>query len=275
MSTDTTVPSTSRPRRVEVRPVTLTRVIRSEAIKFSTLRSSWVTLAIAFIGIIGIAALAGWALNSHWSEIDPRERLAFSPVDHSLGGVNLSQLAIGVLGVMMVSGEYATGMIRATLAAVPKRVPVVVAKLVVFAALTFVVMLVGAFAAFVVGQQTLGTHGTTLGAPHAWRAIFGVGFYLAVIGALAMGIAWMLRNTAGSIATLFGLLLVLPGLELLLPSTWQPHVIPYMPSSAGAALYSVHPDPSALSPGLGALVVCGWAVAALAGGTVVLLRRDA
>jgi ABC-type transport system involved in multi-copper enzyme maturation permease subunit len=277
MSIDTTPDASTgtSPGRVEVHPVTLARVVRSEWVKLTTLRSSWVTLAIAFVGIIGIAALAGWALASHWSHLDPAERLTFNPVDHSLRGVNLAQLAIGVLAVMVVSGEYATGMVRSTLAAVPTRLPVVWAKLVVFSVVTFVTMLVGSFLAFLAGQQTLASHGTTLAAPHAWRAIVGVAVYLALIGALAMGLAWIIRSTAGSIATLFGLLLVLPGLELLLPSTWQPHVIPYMPSSAGSAFYSVRPDPGSLSAGVGLLVLCLWVVASLVAGAVVLRRRDA
>jgi hypothetical protein len=107
------------------------------------------------------------------------------------------------------------------------------------------------------------------------RVIFGVALYLTVVGALAVGLGFVLRSTAGGIATLVGLLLVLPGIAQLLPDTWQPHVLPYLPSNAGAGVFAVHPDPGMLSTWNGFAVFCAWAVAALVLGAVVLRRRDA
>ena len=105
--------------------------------------------------------------------MDPGERATFNPIDRSLAGVNIAQLAVGVLGVLLISGEYATGMIRATLAAAPRRLPVLWAKAGLYAVVTLGLMVVSALVAFLVGQQALATHGTTLSAPHAWRAIIG------------------------------------------------------------------------------------------------------
>ncbi|MGH3509593.1 MAG: ABC transporter permease [Nocardioidaceae bacterium] len=270
---DTTL---SRPTSsVRVAPVTLRRVLLSEWIKMRSLRSTTLTLLAAILAMVALAWLVGWATNAHWAEMHPDERLTFNPIDRSLAGVNLAQLAIGVLGVLLVTGEYATGMIRATFAAAPRRLPVIWAKAGLYAVVTFVLMFVSAFVAFVVGQHFLATHGTTLAAPHAWRAIVGVAGYLTLVGVLAVAFGFLIRSTAGGIATLFGLLLVLPGIGQLLPSSWQPHLLPYLPSNAGASIYSVRTDTSALSAGNGLLVLCIWVVVALAAAAVLVRRRDA
>jgi ABC-2 type transport system permease protein len=260
---------------VVVAPVTQRRVFVSEWIKMRSLRSTTLTLLAAVIAMVALAWLIGWATNAHWDSMQPDERAQFNAIDRSLGGVNLAQLAIGVLGVLLVTGEYATGMIRATFAAAPRRLPVIWAKAGLYAAVTFALMLPSAFFAFLIGQHFLATHGTTLGAPHAWQAIFGVAGYLTLIGILAVAFGFMIRSTAGGIASLFGLLLVVPGVGQLLPTSWQSHTLPYLPSNAGAAFYSARPDPSALSAGTGLLVLCLWALAALAGAAIVVRRRDA
>jgi ABC-2 type transport system permease protein len=250
-------------------------VIASEWIKLRSLRSSWLTLAAAVIGMIGIGWLVSFETNSHWSHMQADERIGFDPVSRSLTGVYLAQLAIGVLGVLVISGEYATGMIRATLSAVPRRLPVLWAKLGVFASVTLVLMVVSSFAAFLVGQQLLGSHGTTLSAPHALRAVIGVALYLTVVAILAIGLGFIIRSTAGGIAALFGLLLVLPAIGHVLPTSWQQHILPYLPSNAGGALYTLKPDPGTLAPWTGFGVMCLWALAAVVAGAVLLRRRDA
>jgi len=127
----------------------------------------------------------------------------------------------------------------------------------------------------VVGQHFLASHGTTLSAPHAWRAILGTAVYLTLIAVLAVAFGFAIRSTAGGIASLFGLLLVLPGIGQLLPSSWQSHTLPYLPSNAGSAFYSARPDPTALSPGVGLLVLVIWVAVALATAAALLTRRDA
>ena len=262
--------------RVPVAPVTQLRVLRSEWIKMRSLRSTAFTLLAAVVAMVALAAIIGAATNSHWTRMSIIERLRFNAVDRSLGGVHLAQLAIGVLGVLMISGEYATGMVRATLSAVPRRLPVLWAKAALYAVVTFVLMLGSSFVAFLVGQHFLATHGTDLSAPHAWRAIFGTAIYLTAVSLMAIALGFIIRSTAGGIATLFGLLLVLPGIGLLLPTDWQKHTLPYLPSNAGESLFSAAPpDPNALSPGHGLLVLAIWVVVGLAAAAVALVRRDA
>ncbi|MHB1445005.1 MAG: ABC transporter permease [Acidimicrobiales bacterium] len=255
--------------------VTQARVIRSEWLKFRTLRSSWIALGAGVAGMVGIGLLVSWATNNHWSQMSPIHRLIFDPVSHSLRGTLLAQLAIGVLGVLMVSGEYGTGMMRSTLGAVPNRLPVVWAKVSVFAVVTFVSTLVAAFAAFFGGQALLRTHGVSLSAPDALRCVIGAALYLTVVGVLAVGLGFMIRNTAGGIAALFGLLLVLPGLANALPTSWQHWIIPYLPSPAGMNVFAVLRAPSTLAAWTGFGVFCIWAAVAVALGALVLSRRDA
>ena len=187
----------------------------------------------------------------------------------------LAQLAIGVLGVLLISGEYSTGMIRATLAAVPKRLPVLWAKAGVFSVVAAVLMIAASFAAFLGGQALLGSHGTTLAGAGVTRAVVGAGLYLTVVGLLGIALGFIIRNTAGAIATLFGVLLVLPVLGEVLPSTWAKHITPYLPSNAGQAVMSVHQAPGDLAPWTGFAVFCCYAAAAIIAGAVLLRRRDA
>jgi ABC-2 type transport system permease protein len=275
MSTATSPRTEPARSAVHVAPVTQRRVLVSEWIKMTSLRSTVFTLVAAVLAMIALAWLVGWATNSHWASMDPGERAGFNAIDRSLAGVNLAQLAIGVLGVLSITGEYATGMIKATFSAVPRRLPVLWAKAALYAGVTFVLMLVSAVLAFVVGQHFLGSHGTTFAAPHAWRAIFGAAGYLTLIGVFAVALGFILRSTGGAIAALFGLLLVLPGVGLLLPASWQQHTLPYLPSNAGASMFGVHAMPTALSPGVGLLVLCLWAAVALAVAALMVKRRDA
>jgi ABC-2 type transport system permease protein len=260
---------------VKVEPVTPARVLRSEWIKMRSLRSTALTLAAGFALMVAIGWIFGWASNGHWSEMRPDEQASFSPIDVTLAGFNLAQLAIGVLGVLLVTGEYATGMIRATFGAVPQRLPVLWAKATLYAGVTFALMLAAAFVAFIGGQQLLGTHGTNLSADGAVRAMVGVAGYLALIGVFSVALGFIIRSTAGGVATLFALLLVLPSLGLLLPASWREHLLPYLPSNAGATMFSVRTATEALSATTSLLVLLGWVVTALAGAALVLKRRDA
>jgi ABC-2 type transport system permease protein len=260
---------------VAVKAVTQRLVLRSEWVKMRSLRSTTLTLAAA----VGLMTGAGWmvgALTSHyWSTLRPDELLAFSAVDRTLIGFNLAQLAVGVLGVLLVTGEYATGMIRATFGAVPRRLPVLWAKASLYAGVTFALMLVAALVGFLGGQLLLGSHGTTLSAPGALQGVVGVAVYLMLIGVFAVALGFVLRSTAGGVASLFGLLMVLPGLGLLLPSSWQQHLLPYLPSNAGMSMISTHPAASSLSASGGLLVLLTWVAAALAVAAVLVTTRDA
>lgn len=267
--------TTERPTDVQVHAVTLPRVLRSEWVKARSLRSTWLTMLVAVVALIGISALISWATNNRWDRLDAEERASFEPIFRSLAGVNLAQLAIVVLGVLLISGEYSTGMVRSTFAAVPTRWPVLVAKTLLFGVVTFAISLVSAFVAFLLGQQLLGTHGTTLSAPHAVGSILGAAGYLALIGVMAVAFGFVVRSTAGGISSLIGLLLVLPGIGQLLPSSWQRYTLPYLPSNAGGSMFNPRPETAhALSPAGGLLVLAIWVALSLVVAFVLLRRRD-
>ncbi len=272
------VPGTSRhgyrSRHVPVSPVTQGRMIASEWVKLSTLRSTWITLTVAFVGTVGFSALGCWAVVDRLGRADQARREAFSAINQSVAGAQIAMLAIVVLGVLAITGEYATGMIRSTVSACPKRLPLLWGKLLVFGVMAWVVSTLASFTSFFIGQRILGSYGTTISAPGALRAVFGVGLYLTVVGLLSLGLGTLIRSTAGSIAAVFGLLLILPPLALLLPTNWQDHIVRYLPSNAGSALFSVPADPGLLAPWTGFAVLCAWAAVAIALGAVRLKRSD-
>ena len=258
--------------------VTLPRVLRSEWLKFWSLRSSYYALGGMVVAMVGFGGLFSAVTANRYPLMTHAEQLRLDPAQVSLRGYALAQLVIGVLGVLVITGEYGTGMIRSSVGAAPRRWPVLVGKAAVFAAITLVVTEIAAFAAFFVGQAFLDTQhiGTTLDADGVLRGVVGTGLYLTVVGLLGTGIGFIIRSTAGSIATVFGLLLVLPALGEALPSDWGDKINPYLPSNAGQQILVVHPDAAAvLSPWGGFAVFCGYAAAALVLGGYLLKRRDA
>jgi ABC-type transport system involved in multi-copper enzyme maturation permease subunit len=254
-------------------PVTQGQVIRSEWIKLRSVRSSWFVLAATVLGIAVIGLLVSYVNNAHWSSMNAGDRADFNPVNQDLIGVNLAELTVGVLGVLAVTSEYATGMIRATFAAVPGRFPVLAAKAAVLAAVTFAVSLVTVLVTFVGGQALLGSHGISLAHPEAVRAVFGATLYLTVVAVLGVGLGFLVRSTAGGIATLIGVLLVIPIMASALPGSSG--FVRYLPSMAGRALFIMNGGDGMLSPWLGFGVFLLYAVIVLAAAALVLRRRDA
>jgi ABC-type transport system involved in multi-copper enzyme maturation permease subunit len=226
----------------------------------------------------GLGMIVAGFQMAHWADMHPRERATYDAIDAGVGGYHLAQLAIGVLGVLLISGEYATGMIRSTFMAVPRRLPVLWAKALVFSAITFALMLVSSFVSFfgvqaIVAQRHVQAH---LGDPHALRVVIGSALFLTVLGLLAVGIGGLVRNTAGGIAVFVGLLFVLPGITALLPSSVSDVVSPYLPLNAGFAVTtSTFENSHHLAPWVGFAVFCGYAAVALAAAAVGLVRRDA
>ncbi|HUX71183.1 MAG TPA: ABC transporter permease subunit [Cellulomonadaceae bacterium] len=263
--------------------VTAWRVIASEWVKFRSLRSTVVTIAIALVVIIGFGALAAGVVSGDVTRpTGPGGgggggAFATNPTAVSLAGMTLAQIIVGILGVLAITGEYSSGMIRATLAAVPRRLPVLWAKVLVIGVSTFVVAVPASFGAFALGQTILGTgHNTTLSDPGVLRAVFGSAVYLTAIALLGLGLGALLRHTAGAIGALFGLLMVAPGLlPLVLPKSWGDSIVPYLPSNAGESFSSVVPKTGMLSAGGGALVLMAWLVVLLGVSAVLLRRRDA
>jgi ABC-2 type transport system permease protein len=257
--------------------VTQARVLASEWVKFRSLRSTYLALAAAVVAVIGFGSLFAGVVASNWATMEAVQRARINPAAVSLRGVFLAQLIIGVLGALVVSGEYGTGMIRSSLAAAPTRLPVLWAKAAVFAAVTYVVMTVSAFVAFFCGQALLGTQHieTNLSEPGVLRAVIGAGLYLTVVGLLGVAFGWIIRHTAGAISTLMGLLLVVPVLAEALPESWAIHVNPYLPSNAGQEIFALRFAPGDLAPWTGFVVFCAYLVVAIAAAAVLLTRRDA
>ena len=260
-----------------VRGVSFPRVMRSEWIKFRSVRSSWITLAVTMVLFIGLGTLFSAARAAHWPPRDRGELLTFDPTRISLAGVFLAQLAVGVLGVLMVTAEYTTGTIRATLTAVPTRLPVYLAKPLLFAVLSVITLVPSAFAAFSFGQRMLSAKHiqTSLSAAGVTRAVIGAGLYLALVGLFGVALGWLLRHTAAAISTLFGVMLILPLLARVLPSPWSDDVSKWLPSGAGQAVFAVRQDPATFAPWTGFGVFAAYVVAFLIAGGVVLMRRDA
>ena len=260
--------------------VTWLGVVRSEWIKLRSLRSTWYSLLAVVLIIDGLGTLFSVVrANRMENAIGPDGKLiGIDATQISLRGAFLAQLAIGVLGALVITGEYATGMIRSSLGAVPRRQPVLWTKAAVFAATVMIVSLVATLLGFLLGQQALaGTHQqATLSTPGALRAVIGAAVYLTLIGLLAVGLGFVIRSTAGAIATLVGIVLVAPLLANALPSPYSDDVIKYLPLSAGQRIIStVNPDPNQLGPWTGIGVTALYALAALIAGAVLLNRRDA
>ncbi len=233
---------------------------------------------LATIGITaGFGALLSWAFVHRYPRLGLRDRLTFDPTLHSLRGLFLAQLAIGVLGVLVMSAEYATGTIRTTLAAVPQRRTLYAAKVTVFGVVGLVVGVAASCAGFFVGQSILSSRHieASIGDPGVLRAVLGAGLYLALVGLMGLGLGAILRRTAGAVATLMALVLVLPILAQALPSPWNDDVSQYLPARAGAAMFAVRPDTTLLGPGAGLLVLLGWTAAILLLGGWLLQHRDA
>lgn len=257
--------------------VTQLRVVSSEWVKLRSLRSTVFSLLAAVAIILGFSVLIPSVTVTHWPPRDLREALTFDPTTRSLAGVFLAQLAIGSLGVLIMSGEYATGMIRASFSAVPRRLPVLWAKLAVFATTTLLLTVPSVLLAFFIGQSifTRKHLETTLSHPGVLRAVIGAALYLTVVGLLGVGLGALIRNTAGAISTLFGLLFVLPILVHFLPTSWSDPISKYLPSNAGSAVLQVVPAPAALGPWVGFAVFCGYAAVVVAVAAVFMTRRDA
>jgi hypothetical protein len=221
--------------------------------------------------MVAFGVLVSWATVDNWATMAVERRAEVTVDEATLAGRHFAQLAIGVAGVIAISGEYATGMIRATLAAVPRRLPVLWAKLSVFATVTLVLMTLGAFAGFFAGNAILAQHWEfALSDPGVLRAVFGTAAGLTAVCLLGTGLGFILRNTAAAISTLFFILMVLP-----LFGEFLPELAPYLPTSVMSSLATARIDGEMLEPLPALLVLSGYVVAAIGGAAFTLWRKDA
>ena len=262
------------PRLERVGTVTQARVARSEWTKLYSLRSTrWSLLVACVLNIaLPIAFATIIVTRAH-----PLQGHRHSALEIAQAGVNICQLAIAVLGVLLITGEYSTGMIRATFTAVPKRLPVLWAKIAVYAVVSFLLMLPCVLISFFASQAILAhkdilqisfTH------PGVARAVIGGAVYLTLVGIFALGLGAIVRNTAGAISTFAGLFFIIPPLLNVLPTSWNNAISPYLPESAARSIFALTPDPHSLTPGPGLALFCGYTAIAVLIAAVLLVRRD-
>jgi hypothetical protein len=265
------------PRLPHTGRVTQARVAVSEWTKLRSLRSTRWSLLAAILLTIGFPLLFAAVTSSHWGSMSPHDRADRHPLDIALAGVNVSQLAVAVLGVLVITGEYSTGMIRASFGAVPKRLPVLWAKTAVFGVVTFLLVLPSVLIAFFASQAILSRHDIlqiSFSHPGVARSVIGGAVYVLLVGIFALGIGAIIRNTAGGIATFAGIFFVLPPLMNVLPASWNHAISKYLPSEAGRQIFSLTHDSNSLSPLWGGLLFAGYCAAVLALAAVLLVRRD-
>jgi ABC-2 type transport system permease protein len=257
-------------------PVTQARVIRAEWTKLRALRSTWWCALLAVVLIVGLgAAIAGSGAPYTISAANS----AAGGVSISLLGIVFAQLVLGVLGVLAFSGEYATGMIRATLAVVPARLPVLWAKLIVLAGLVLPLTLLAAAAEFFVAtalESARGGSAISLTDPGVLREVVGASLYLTVTAFIGLALGALLRRTAAGLSVFAAAFFVLP-----IVAAYLPHSIsgfaPYLPSNAGGAIWGAGKvfGGHQLGPWTGFAVLCGYAIALTAAAAWRLRRRDA
>jgi len=250
--------------------------VASEWTKLRSVRSTVWSLVVTIAITVGLGALLCAAVVARWDRLDPIERLRFDATGRSLAGIFLAQLAIGVLGVLVIGSEYTTGSIRTTFAATPRRKTVVAAKATVLAAVAFVVGAIGCFAAFGIGQVILqGKHvGVSLGDTNVLRAALGGAIYLTAVALIGFSLATIIRRTPGAIAALFAIVLVLPILSNALPSPWDNNVAKLLPATAGESLFSTRAAPDILTATHAVIVLAVWVVATFAVALISVSRRD-
>ena len=256
--------------------VTQVRVTRSEWTKLRTQPGALWSLLSAVVLVVASGIL--YSLLRVARPPHGPTATAFDPTSVSLAGVQLAQIAVGVLGVLLITSEYASGLIRTTLAAVPRRLPVLWGKAALVTAATLAASLPAVFVAFVAGQSILArAHlSVPLSDPGVVRAVAGGALYLAVAALIGLGLGGLLRSTAGGIAALFGLLFGVQLAAGFLPGSWANDVGKYVPSTAGQAVTLVHPDPaSSLPPWTGFGVFCLYAAVLLGLAALRMRRGDA
>lgn len=274
--------------------VTFGGILRSEWIKLVTLRSTVWCYVILVVLTVGFGALVAALISSPGDEqfavpATP-EAIQATWLMVSTAGIGFAQLVIAVLGSMVITGEYGTGMIRSTFAAVPRRLPALVGKVLVFGVVSFVVALVALLVTALAVVPILGANDLVvdLADPEIWRGLVGAAGFVALIGLLALGIGTIIRNTAGAIAATLGLLLVLPTVLQIVSgltrAEWVLNATAFLPSSAGSQISAYPTEPVetppdvlvalTLEPWQALVVLLAWVVVPLVVGAVLLKRRD-
>ncbi|HZB30554.1 MAG TPA: ABC transporter permease [Streptosporangiaceae bacterium] len=250
-------------------------VLAAEWIKLRSVRSTLWTVLVTTGLTIAAGVLTAKNVVTHWAALSPADREDFDPLAAVLSGLFVTQVGFGLLGVLAIGSEYATGQIRTTFMAVPRRVRVLAAKAVAAGMAAFVVGEAAALGAFAAARPILADRrlDVGIGDPGVPRALLGAGAFLGLVALVGLGLTAIIRHTAGGIAVLFGLVFVAPWVVPALPAPWDARVEPYLLTSLGQQMYAL--EPGALSPGAAAGWCAAYAAVALGLATVLISRRDA
>ncbi|MCK2244762.1 MULTISPECIES: ABC transporter permease [unclassified Crossiella] len=265
----TTLPEVRAAQRIRL---SAAGVLRGEWIKLISVRSSAVCLLNAVVAMFSAVLLLSIRSTMQMAKVER------DPVATVLSGAEFAGLGIGVLGVLLVSTEYATGLVRVVFTAVPARLPVLFAKIAAVLLAVFPVMLVASAAAFLAGMGVLAANGgstTALTDPGALRGVVGTAAALAGIGVLGVALGTILRGTAAGVTAVIAVVFLLPNVGDLLPLSWQQTVLKFLPAKAIEAFTHSVQDPALLTPATGALVFTGWVTAAVTLAALRLRHRDA
>jgi ABC-2 type transport system permease protein len=273
----TLAPAVKLPRLETSGRVSFHRVLLSEWTKLRSVRSTKWSLGVGFLLTIAFPILFALVTRSHWHSMRPQERADRHPLDIALAGVNVEQLAIAVLGVLLITAEYSTGSIRSTFTAVPRRLRVLWAKLLDYAVVAFVLSVPAVLISFFATQAILANiHPLQISFSHPGvaRTVLGGAVYVTLVGVFALALGAIVRNTAGGIATFAAIFFVLPPLMNLLPLNWNHAISQYLPLESGGQLFVLHHGAHTLRPLTGGLVFAAYCAAAIAIAAVLLVRRD-
>jgi len=251
--------------------------LAAEWIKLRSVRSTYLILAAAAVAAVAVGYLVTHSDVTHWATMTAQAKAAFDPVSDSFSGLGLAQLAFGTLGVLVISSEYATGLIRTTFTAVPRRRAVLAAKATIAGAVSLAAGEAIAFATFFTGQQALSAQHlqVTLAHPGALRGVLAAGFYLAVMAWAGLGLGTLIRHTAGAITTMTAVVFLLPKIVHALPAPWNAQAGKYTLDLAAQQMIAQHPQPGYFGAGPSFLIVAAYAAAALAAAAILITRRDA
>ncbi|MBD0670745.1 ABC transporter permease [Streptomyces sp. CBMA156] len=246
-----------------------TAVFRAELTKIGTVRSTLVPLAAALVTSVGIGVVNGASARSAIDRGSHLLRSDFDPLDAGFVGVQFGQLALIAFAVLLIGGEYGSGMVRTSLTAVPSRGLFHLAKTAAAATVALVVALPTVLLAFLASQAALGPHGVEMSRPGVLGAVLGASLYLILMCLFSLGIATVLRSTGPALSLLFAFVFVLSPVADSVPALHA--AARYLPDRAGAEVMKANPG---LSPATGLLILAAWAAAALLAGYVTLRRRD-
>jgi ABC-2 type transport system permease protein len=253
--------------------VTEARVVLSEWTKLRSVRSTLWSLGVAALLTTGLPLVVALIRTTR----HPEHGHGPTPLEIASVGVNVSQLAIAVLGVLLITGEYSTGMIRSTMCAVPTRLPVLWAKLGVYGVVSFLLMLPCVVVAFFASQAILARKDllqVSWSHPGVARTVVGGAVYLMLVGLFALALGAIIRSTAGGISAFAAIFFVIPPLLNILPTSWNNAIAPWLPDSTARAIFQLTHDAHSLSPGPGAALFCGYLALTTAIAAILLRRRD-